>query len=174
MRKPNNERGLSIHVKKAIDKNTNCQENLERELKDLEMKRKASFREFILKQDAFIRRQLKWQSKVLAEQISSRRVSLDVSRMISNAALHQHIRRQSLSILQKPERFPSTNGASSGSTLFSKQKRLSLPALPKYEKRNRGSESSGVKKLLVGSGTSLPRMQRLQRRYTDSYLVWLN
>ena len=158
MRKPNNERGLSIHVKKAIDKNTNCQENLERELKDLEMKRKASLREIILKQDAFIKRQLKWQSKVLAEQTSSRRVSLDVSRMINNGALHQHIRRQSLPILQQSERFPSTpNDASSGSTLFSKPKRLSLPALPKYEKRNRGSERSSVK-----NGISLPQLQRLQ------------
>ena len=161
MRKPNNERGLSIHVKKAVNKNTNCQENLERELKDVEMKRKASLREIILKQDAFIKRQLKWQSKVLAEQTSSRRVSLDVSRMINNGALHQHIRRQSLSILQQSERFPSTNEASSRSTLFSEQKRLSLPALPKYEKRNRGSESSSVKNL-VGSRTSLPRLQRLQ------------
>ena len=171
MRKPNNERGLRIHVKKSVEKNTNCQENLERELKDLEMKRKASVREIILKQDAFIRRQLKWQSKVLAEQTSNPRVSLDVSRMINNGALHQHIRRQSLSILQQPERFPSSNGASSVSNLFSKQKRLSsLPVLPKYEKRNRGNESSSVKNL-VGSGTSLPRLQRLQRRYTDSYLV---
>ena len=157
MRKPNNERGLSIHVKKAVNKNTNCQENLESELKDVEMKRKASLREIILKKDAFIKRQLKWQSKVLAECTSSRRMSLDVSRLINNGALHQHIRRQSLSILQQPERFPSTNGALSGSTLFSKQKRLSLPALPKYEKRNRGSESSSVK-----NGISLPRLQRLQ------------
>ena len=170
MRKPNNERGLSIHVKKAIDKNTNCQENLERELKDLEMKRKASLREIILKQDAFIKRQLKWQSKVLDEYTSGRRMNVDVSRMINNGALHQHIQRQSLSILQQSERVPSSNDASSGSTLFSKQKRLSLPALPKYETRNRGSESSSVKNLL-GSGTSLPRLQRLQRRYTDSYLV---
>ena len=157
MRKPNNERGLSIHVKKAVNKNTNCRENLERELKDVEMKRKASLREIILKQDAFVKRQLKWQSKVLAEQTSSRRVSLDVSRMINNGALHQHIRRQSLSILQQSERFPSTNGASSRSTLFSEQKRLSLPALQKYEKRKRGSESSSVKNL-VGSRTSLPRL----------------
>ena len=163
MRKPNNERGLSIHVKKAIAKNTNCQENLERELKDVEMKRKASLREIIVKQDAFIKRQLKRQSKVLAEQTSSRRVSLNVSRMINNGALHQHIQLQSLSILQQSERFPSSNDTSSESTLFSKQKRLSLPALQKYEKRNRGNESSSVKKL-VGSGTSLPRLQRLQRR----------
>ena len=158
---PAQENGLSISIKKAVDKNTNSQDKLERELKNVEMKRKASLREIILKQDAFIKRQLKWQSKVLAEQTSSRRVSLDVSRMINNGALHQHIRRQSLSILQESERFSSrTNGASSGSTLFSKQKRLSLPALLKYQKGNRGSERTSTKNS-VGSGTNLPRLQRL-------------
>ena len=157
---PAQEKGLSISIKKAVGKNTNCQDNLERELKNVEMKRKASFREIILKQDAFIKRQLKWQSKVLAEQTSSRRVSVDVSRMINNGALHQHIRRQSLSILQQSERFSSTNGASSGSTLFSKEKRFSLPALLKYEKENRGNECTSIKNL-DGSGTNLPHLQRL-------------
>ena len=56
--------GLSPHIKKAIEKNTNCHDNLVRELKDVEMKRKAALNEIILKREAFIKQQLKWEKRL--------------------------------------------------------------------------------------------------------------
>ena len=159
---PAREDVLSYHAKKAAERNMGCRESLARELKEVEMKRKASLREIILKQDAFIKRQLNRQSQVLTENTASRRMSLDVSRLTNNGAVHQHIRRQSLSVLHHLQISPPVDDASSVSITAKKQKRLSLPALPKYEKRNKGTESSSATYVVTSeaSRTSLPRLQR--------------